>query len=739
MRKVMHSDSSSSHAQARVLAVDDEPMIRDLVRKVVTKMGHVCETADSTEAALDVLGSDQFDLVVADINMSGRSGLDLLDSARMLDPDLAVVMVSGVDDPATAEMALASGAYGYVVKPFGVTELQIGVSNALRRRELERRLKLSLHDLETQVESRTAELRAVADELRHSEQRFRSLAQASPLGILYIDSAGSLEYANAHVEEILGRPADALAGVGWLTGLESLQPELLPSSLQEARAGVPDVACEYEIRRPDQTLVWISSRIAPIVGDDGRSDGTVILFEDIGDRKRLESQLRHQAGHDHLTGLPNRREFRDRLSEELVSLSPNTALGVVLVDLDEFKLVNDTYGHEAGDQLIRIVAERLQQCVPAGAVVARLGGDEFVVLLTDDDRNGIEVVAESIRQALRTMVTIVGVKLRLSASIGVAVTTDSQATSSGLLRGADIAMHQAKIRRDAVEIFDSSMAREVARRLSLTSELRQAVDDRLITVHYQPVVDTKNRQLVGFEALARWTHHDWGRIVPDEFIPIAESSGLLHEIDRQVLDQALHQLGLWRRSSRIASDVFMSVNLSASQLSNSALPEIVRSALERAGIEGSALCLEITEGALVADRKRTIPTLEKLRLMGVRIAIDDFGTGHSALSYLGRIPVDVLKIDQTFIATLGTTEINIVQTIIELAHRFDLHVIAEGVEEPHQLDALEELDCDMVQGFLTGRPTPPDIEPQLSNPDPSVQIRRNTDPAVINTPKEAPV
>jgi diguanylate cyclase (GGDEF)-like protein len=475
-----------------------------------------------------------------------------------------------------------------------------------------------------------------------------------------------------------------------------------------------------------------------VLGDHPQDSGIVMLFEDIGDRKRLEAQLRHQAGHDHLTGLPNRRQFREQLAERLVSSPVDSLVGVLLVDLDEFKLINDTYGHEAGDQLIMIVAERLQKCTPPGSIVARLGGDEFVVQLEAHNRDDLLAVAEAIRNSLRAMVTLVGVKLSLSASIGVAITADPQATVSALLRGADIAMHHAKARRDSVEVFDATMAKDVARRLAVTSALRQAIDDQLVTVHYQPVVDTRTQRLVGLEALARWTHHEWGRVGPEEFIPIAESSGLVHQIDRQVLEQALSQLGQWRRAGRVQPDVFMSVNISASQLSNASLPDIVKSALENACIEGTALCLEVTEGTLIADLKRTIPTLERVRALGVRIAIDDFGTGHSALSYLGKIPLDVLKIDRSFIASLGTADVDLVETIVALAHRFNLQVIAEGVEEAHQLAALEAMSCDMVQGFLTGRPTHPDRHPTgWPLKAPGAFARRADDPPTRSIPHEA--
>lgn len=687
-----------------MLAVDDDPAMVRLVGRIVERLGHRCETVRSGEEAVERLEAERFELLITDVAMEGLSGLELLDAARNQDDDLAVVVVSGVDDPRTAEAALSGGAFGYVVKPFEVTELQIAVSNALRRRELEIESRRHLRDLEAEVDRRTDLLRQTSHELRLQERRFRTLAQASPLGILYADELGAFAYCNSNAETLLGRSGEELAGRRWLDDLDSSGSDRLAEEVLAAASGASEGMCEYELRRPDGSTVWIRSRIAGALDDDQRHAGVVVLFEDIGDRKHLERQLRHRAGHDHLTGLPNRREFRTRLAEQLGNLATGRLLGVLLIDLDQFKLVNDTYGHEAGDQLIVNVAERLVECAPADALIARLGGDEYVVALGADRREQLTEAAEALRRELRRPVRVMGVELSLSASVGLGITSDPQATVTDLLRSADIAMHEAKRHRDVVEVFNISMAKDVARRLALTSELRRAVDDRLLTVHYQPVVDTETERLVGLEALARWTHAEFGVVGPTEFIPIAESTGLVQEIDRQVLTAAVGQLGRWQSSGRVSPEVFMSVNLSASQLSNAALPGLVQQELQRSGVTGSSLCVEVTERALIGDMSRAVPILERLRSIGVRIAVDDFGTGQSALSYLGQLPLDVLKVDRSFVEAIGSGGVDLAEVIVDLAHRFDLTVIAEGIEECHQLARLRQLGCEMVQGFLTGPP-----------------------------------
>ena len=700
------SGPSATESVVDVLAVDDDAIMNGVVRRIVEHMGHRCVTASSGEQALEVLGNEDFDLVITDINMAELSGLDLLNSVKAAKPDVAVVVVSGVNDASTADIAIASGAYGYVVKPFELTELQIAIANALRRRELEIELHRHLNDLESEVERRTAQLRAATNTAVNQERRFRSLAQASPLGIIYINRDWEFDYCNSKAEALLGRCSSEMKGTKWFEGMPGGCRQTLGEAVAAAADGT-EADCEHQLQRPDESLIWLRCRTAPVMSDEGAISGVVVLLEDIDDRVRLEAMLRHQATHDHLTGLPNRRQFREYVGELVDSNVDGRYVAVLLVDLDQFKLVNDTYGHEAGDQLVVATAARLADVAPPNALTARVGGDEFVIAVTTSTEDEALEVAETVRTALREPVKISEVELSLSASVGIGLASNRDTSVDSLLRTADIAMHRAKERRDSVEVFDDSMASDTARRLSLTSELRTAVSRDGLDVHYQAILSCVDNSLMGFESLARWTHEEWGRVPPNEFIPIAEQIGIVHAIDLFVLRQAVRQLAEWKACQKVSPHVFVTVNLSASQLSNSNLPNIVESALGNSGLDGLSLCIEVTESSLIVDMDRAIPVLNRLREMGVRLAVDDFGTGHSALSYLGRLPLDILKIDKSFVDDLGT-ETDVVETIVELAHKFGLAVIAEGVEVAEQLVGLRQLNCDMSQGFFLDRPTPAD-------------------------------
>ncbi len=443
------------------------------------------------------------------------------------------------------------------------------------------------------------------------------------------------------------------------------------------------------------------------LGQGGQSRYNVFV-RDITDRKAAEAELSRLALTDGLTGLPNRALVTDRLTGALSRLDDGRSLvGAVYIDVDRFKVVNDSLSHQAGDQLLVALAGRIAAVLSPRDTVGRLGGDEFVVVAEGlTNPHHVTDLAERIRVAVGATLWIDGQELRPSASIGVAVSTDSSDTAETLIADADVAMYRAKQRGGGrVEVFDAAMRSRTAARLQLECELRRAIDGDGLVVHYQPIVD-RTDVIVGFEALVRWMHPQRGELAPSEFIALAEETGLISDLGVSVLRQACRQTARWR--AELGRDLYVSVNVASRQLATSDLGGIVRAILAQEGLPASALCLEITESALITDPEVAAATLHELRDQGVRIAVDDYGTGYSSLVYLRRFPVQLLKLDRCFVAGLGLDPQDdaIIASSIALAHTLGLQAIAEGVETSEQLAALEAMGCDMTQGYLWSRPVP---------------------------------
>jgi diguanylate cyclase (GGDEF)-like protein len=412
------------------------------------------------------------------------------------------------------------------------------------------------------------------------------------------------------------------------------------------------------------------------------------------------SDATRQARQDSLTGLPNRAEFLERLTDARGSGLP---ISVLFIDLDDFKLVNDTLGHPVGDALLRVVGERISGSVRGGDVVARLGGDEFAVLLPNTSADRAELAAERIRQALSMPFHLPGHDVSIGASTGVVLSGSAGAESAEeLLRDADVAMYRAKaLGKGRAVVFTASMRVDLQARSRLERDLRRAIDRRELVVHHQPIIDVAQGRIVGSEALLRWQHPELGLVPPCEFIPVAEETGMILAIGRQVLIDATQQTAEWNAVPG-ASTLSVSVNVSARQLSDGTVVTDVRDALFRSGLPAPLLTLELTETVLVHDIETAAGILRELKALGVRLAIDDFGTGYSSLSYLARLPVDILKVDKAFVAGVrrGTSEARLAATVVALANTLGLQTVVEGVETADQLHAMRVLGCTFFQGYL---------------------------------------
>jgi diguanylate cyclase (GGDEF)-like protein/PAS domain S-box-containing protein len=554
---------------------------------------------------------------------------------------------------------------------------------------------------------------AQAEALRESEQRFRALVQRATDMIVVVDPSGTLKYESPAVERILGwKPGQRLGRAG----IDFIHPddrERVSGVLADVLAR-PSETRMVELRQQDSTGVWhwVESIVTNLI-DESTVHGIVINHRVVDDRKSLEEELLHRAFHDSLTGLANRGLLRNRLETALVRRDRAMRCPALLfIDVDDFKTVNDGFGHASGDQLLIEISGRLLGCVRPEDLVARLGGDEFAVLIEESStrRDAATDVAQRILDAMKAPFYVSGRESHVRTSIGIASYSGGSPSADLVLRQADIAMYHAKANGKAqYAIFSNTMDEILRSRLMIETELRAALEQDQIRVVYQPIVALATREIEAVEALVRWQHPTRGLLTPADFLGVAEDTGLIVPLGRLVLREACRQARLWRE--RLKSDIKVSINLSATQLNVASIVEDVRSALEKARIDPEALVLEVTEGALIADVSGMAKTIQSLRSLGVSIAIDDFGTGYSSLSHLQRFSVDAIKLDKSFVDGIcrNTEGAMITRAVLAIGEEFHLQVIAEGVESDEQDAELRRLGCKSAQGYLYARPVEVDV------------------------------
>jgi diguanylate cyclase (GGDEF)-like protein/PAS domain S-box-containing protein len=557
---------------------------------------------------------------------------------------------------------------------------------------------------------------------RAAEERYAAVVAALEEGILVVDGNGALTASNHAAQRILGSRletghGDSLFAGGQVATHEDGSP-FAPSEFPIAatlRTGQPQTQVVMGVVDDDGRRQWlsISSRL---LTDSTRLGAHTVMcsFSDITDRKAAEAQLNWQASHDHLTGLANRAHFVKTLERSLaLARHQRSRLAVLYIDLDRFKMVNDSLGHNSGDEVLIATARRLESAVRSGDLVSRVAGDEFAVLCRDlSSLDAAVKLAEALNQIVSQPLTVSTQReVVVTASIGVAFSEGGRGEAQELVQDADVAMFRAKEKgRGRVEVFDEVLRRRARARLEVHEDLRQAIARDGLSVHYQPLATVEGNRIVGMEALVRWEHPTRGLLPPAEFIPLAEETDLILSLGGWVLGEACATMAAWRKGTPGAQNAYIAVNLSARQLADPDLAAAIRAALDSSGLPPKALVLEVTESTLMADAASASAVLAEIRAMGVRLAIDDFGTGYSSLAHLKRFSVDFLKIDRSFIDGLGTDDDDaaIVAAIVELGHTLDLSIVAEGVETQVQLEEVRRLGCDLFQGYLLARPVPPE-------------------------------
>jgi diguanylate cyclase (GGDEF)-like protein/PAS domain S-box-containing protein len=695
---------------ARILIADDEPVIRDVLVELLSGR-HECRAVGSGEEALALLRDEPFQLVLSDITMPGLSGLDLVPRVLALAPDTVVVMISGEQNIENAIRAMRAGAFDYVTKPFDIEHVEAAVARALDYHALRVAKRYYENFLEESVRQRTAEL-------HKTNRTLRTLIEAAPLAIFALDTAGRVTMWNPAAArtfgwtemEVLSGALPFVAAVG-----ADEQPAWLAAALRhEALGGV-----EARVPRRDRTEVDVSVWTAALAYESGAVVGTMVVMADVTERKQAEARINFLAYHDQLTNLPNRTLFEDRLTQALtLAHRHNRMLAVVFVALDRFKKFTDSLGHAAADELLCAVATRLRANLREGDTLARFGGEEFSLLLSSVGGTAdAAAVARWIQQALVPPFRAAGQELYVTASIGIGLYPHDGADAESLLRNAGAALYRAKRQGgNRYQFYTADLNERALKQLTLETQLRRAVEQDELTLYYQPQVESDTGHVVGVEALVRWQHPELGLVPPGEFIPLAEDTGLIEPLGAWVLRTALAQMQVWRARGLPTGRV--AVNLSARQFQQPDLLHMIAGALAETALPPACLELELTESSIMRDTTRAAATLGALKTMGVRVAVDDFGAGYSSLAYLKHLPIDVLKIDQSFVRDMATDaqDAAIIMAIITLAHSLKLRVIAEGVETEEHRRFLQLLRCDEMQGYLFSPPlAAPDLERFLTD------------------------
>ncbi|MDX6585912.1 MAG: hypothetical protein QOI31_385 [Solirubrobacterales bacterium] len=690
--------TSAGTERIRVLLVEDDEddylIVRDLLAGQTRTQFEVDWSPAYAEARAAIL-ERRHDVYLIDYRLGSETGLGLI--AEAFGDDLApVIMLTGQSDYSDLDLEAA----------------ELGVTDFLSKNQLDAVL------LERSIRYAISHHKALA-ELSESRERYALAVAGANDGIWDWNVVTDDIHLGRRWKEILGYSDDELPSTheAWMERIHPDDVDTVTALVEAHLTGATEhFQVEHRMRHKDGDYLWILNRGVAVRDRDGNPMRMAGSMSDITDRKAAEEQLRHDALHDALTGLPNRTLFVDRLRVALGrALRTGVSHAVLFVDIDRFKLINDSFSHAVGDEILVAAARRLDADLRPGDTVARLGGDEFTILLEGIDSPETAVdIAERIEESLREPILVSGQELSITVSTGIAV-SERDAEAAELMRNADIAMYAAKIDPEkAIAVFDVSMHSRVVERLQVETELRRVLEEGGLGIAYQPIVDLSSRRINGFEALARWP--EGGELIsPAQFIPVAEDTGLIRPLGITVLDGACAQLAMWRREGLVSDDVTMSVNVSGRQLADPDFPQVIGESLAKHQIPGNRLRIELTESTVIDAPDQMRDALARIAEFGVKAQLDDFGTGYSSLTFLHHFAGDAIKIDRSFVMSMHTDAANeeIIRAIIELAHNLGLRVIAEGVEEEAQLAILQSVGCEYAQGYLFAKPLKPELVSEL--------------------------
>ena len=713
--------------KANILVVDDKPENIHLLSHTLTNQGYEVRGVVNGMMALRVATSAQPDLILLDIMMPDLSGYEVCRRLKANEKthNIPVIFLSANNHIEGKVEAFAAGGADYINKPFQIDEVLARIKHQLDLKIAQAKICQLNEELELKIQERTSQLKAanqklqqeiierrqVTQLLKESEERLHNILNSLEEVVWSVDrDTRELKFLNLAAHKVYGRPATKILQNPALR-LEVVHPEdrdRVTEAFQKLEQH-NSIDVEYRILQPDGQVRWLWER-SKIVKDENekvRLDGIIC---DITERKIFEQQLSHEARHDPLTGLSNRTFFMETVEQLLqkIKQEQDYLFAVLFIDLDRFKIVNDSLGHILGDKLLVAVGNLLKQSLRPQDMVARLGGDEFTILIQRvNNIEDVTIIANRILNKLMSPFDIEGHKVFTGASIGIVFGNPRYNDSTEILRDADIAMYRAKAGgKGRYEIFDREMYVHTLESLELENDLRHGIESKEFVLHYQPIMSTKTGELKGFEVLLRWQHPQKGLIFPDKFIHLAEETGLIVPLGEWVLMEACSQLRQWQIKYPSAAKLKMNVNLASQQMIEPNFLVRLGEILQESEISSNSLNLEITETTLMDYGEKTIELLNQIRQKQVQLSIDDFGTGYSSLRYLHRFPINTLKIDRSFINGITVTKENfeIVRTIITLAHTLGIHVVAEGVETIKQLKVLQSLDCQFCQGYFFSKP-----------------------------------
>ncbi|APG27777.1 hypothetical protein A7E78_07965 [Syntrophotalea acetylenivorans] len=684
---------SKDRVPLRVLIIEDAEDDALLLARSLRQAGYdlVYEQVDTGKAMTSALAEREWDIVISDYSMPHFSALAALEVLKQSGLDIPFIVLSGNIGEETAVESMRAGAHDYVMK--GHTARLLPAIDRELREAASRRQK-----------------RCAEETLLDSEQRFRSIFLNAITGMATLSAEGKFLQVNPAFCKMLQRSEEELVGKTTYDFTHPSDVALTRRLFSEAKAGQRQ-SVDYEKRFlcKDGDTLWAHVSTSWLFDDQKQVTYCISLVHDITPHLQAQQEIRQLAYFDTLTGLPNRQLFRERCSD-LLSLSGKHPVGVLIIDLDRFKGINDTFGHDIGDQCLQEVSERLADCLEKGAILARLGPDEFAVALPDiDNPESLSFLAEKILIVLSAPIELAEQPLYCSASIGLALYPTDGGNVDTLIKHAGVALHKSKEQgTGSYRFYDPEMNLVTCQRLAMETHLRQALERQELSLHYQPQIDLRSGKVIGMEALLRWDSSALGSVSPAQFISLAEETGLILPIGAWVLETACKQARQWHQAG--FDNLRMAVNISACQFKQPDFIERLDQVFQETGLDPEYLEVELTESIVMERSEETLMTLTDLKIRGIKLAIDDFGTGYSMLSYLKYFPIDRIKIDRSFVRDITTDsdDAAITEAIVVMAHSLKLKVVAEGVETEEQLEFLRGCGCEEVQGFYFSRPHPVD-------------------------------